>query len=80
MSRLLQAFFQCIHKSSLSGRGRGGDGTIADGACRQHARSRRLAKRFIEAARAAEADETEAGAERAFKKVAGKKPAKPSKG
>ncbi len=33
-------------------------------------------KRFIEAAREAEADETEAGAERAFKKVDLKKKAK----
>ena len=31
-------------------------------------------KRFIESAKAAEADETEEGAERAFKKVAGKRP------
>jgi hypothetical protein len=36
-------------------------------------------KRFIEAAKKAEADETDEGAERAFKKVAGKKPAEPSK-
>jgi hypothetical protein len=36
-------------------------------------------KRFIEAAKKAEVDETEAGAERAFKKVAGKLPRKPSK-
>ena len=36
-------------------------------------------KRFIEAAKKAEADETDEGAERAFKKVAGKKPSKPSK-
>lgn len=35
-------------------------------------------KRFIEAARKAEADETEEGAERVFKKVIGK-PHKPAK-
>jgi hypothetical protein len=34
-------------------------------------------KRFIDAAREAEADETDAGAERAFKKVAGKAKTKP---
>jgi hypothetical protein len=33
-------------------------------------------KRFIEAAREAEADETREGADRAFKKVTGKKPSK----
>jgi hypothetical protein len=33
-------------------------------------------KRFLEAARAAEADETEEGADRAFKKVTAKKPPK----
>ena len=33
-------------------------------------------KRFLEAAKEAEADETERGAERAFKKVAASKPAK----
>ena len=33
-------------------------------------------KRFIEAAKAADADETEAGAERAFKKIVSKPPAK----
>jgi hypothetical protein len=36
-------------------------------------------KRFIEAARKAEADETEAGADRAFKKIAGNSKAKSSK-
>jgi hypothetical protein len=36
-------------------------------------------KHFIEAAKKAEADETDEGAERAFKKVAGKPPRKPSK-
>jgi hypothetical protein len=36
-------------------------------------------KRFVDAAKKAEADETDEGAERAFKKVAGKKAAKPSK-
>jgi hypothetical protein len=35
-------------------------------------------KRFIEAARQAQADEKENGAERAFKKVAGKRPGKRS--
>jgi hypothetical protein len=33
-------------------------------------------KRFLEAAREAKADETEAGADRAFKKVVPQKPAK----
>jgi hypothetical protein len=37
-------------------------------------------KRFIDAAREAQADETEAGADRAFKKVASQKPAKKDKG
>ena len=37
-------------------------------------------KRFIEAARKAEADESEAGADRAFKKIASQKPAKKNKG
>jgi hypothetical protein len=36
-------------------------------------------KRFLEAAREAEADETEAGADLAFKKVMGKPKAKSSK-
>jgi hypothetical protein len=36
-------------------------------------------KRFIEAARKAEADETEEGADRAFKKVAGRKKPKDDK-
>jgi hypothetical protein len=34
-------------------------------------------KRFLEAAKKAEADETERGADRAFKKVAAKKESKP---
>jgi hypothetical protein len=34
-------------------------------------------KRFIEAAREAEADETEEGADRAFKKIAARKEPKP---
>jgi len=34
-------------------------------------------KRFLEAARKAEADETEEGADRAFKTVASRKPAQP---